>query len=197
MGNGCMVDDACTCMALYRRGRAGAGNRALVIESDFTMGNRSDSELQKAMDAAWARADEEYTSVGWCDLRQSSEPMADGACGEGNVCDAATVAERAGCLTAYIMHASLANTLVSSHVCLAADALLAGVCIDHPTPGDWVTLVRSRLGMTSAATCSWMFQPALTPGTWFRGVFQQDFAHYIGSHQGTKKGQAEEKPEPQ
>ena len=48
--------------------------------------------------------------------------------------------------------------------------------------------------MHSPASCSWLYEPPQSASSMFRGIFQQDVAHFAGSHQGTDAGQREDSP---
>ena len=146
--------------------------RSLVLESDFSVGNSTDAELRERMDAAFARADEDMTSVGWCDLcapggeRQANAP--------GVPCY--------GCATGYIMHPSYARALVGADFCMAADTALVGACSQQDA--DWAISLQQLLGRPMS--CSFEHVPGYTQGSWFRGTFQQDLKHYAGSHNGRR-----------
>jgi hypothetical protein len=127
----------------------GGVQRSLVLESDFTVGNRSDDELRSWLDDAWAK-NEDYTNVGWCDLCQgSTDPSCNGLA-------------MYGCATAYLMSSSFASALSRVDVCMAADTFLLGSC--WPLPGatsrpEWTQNITRDLGR--AMTCSWQPQPAV------------------------------------
>jgi hypothetical protein len=138
--------------------------RALVLESDFAVGNRTDEELTEKLNAAWAREQEDITSVGWCDAC----PNNTSPCWS--------------CATAYIMHPRLADRLISTDFCMPAESALVGVCPDHDgsDKGLWAADFREHVGLVGPANCSFLHEPSMFSDqeslSW-RGIFQQDREH--------------------
>ena len=146
--------------------------RSLVLESDFSVGNATDDEIKRHLDAAWTRDDEDMTNVGWCDLCSQTEP---------------SKSPCYGCATGYIMHPRFATAMVTTDFCMAADTALIGAC-SLSTKLDWAADLQRKLGR--AMNCS--FQDVPSQGdNWFRGVFQQDLEHFAGSHNGMRSDQPE------
>lgn len=48
--------------------------------------------------------------------------------------------------------------------------------------------LRNKLGLAAPANCSFLYEPPNTPGSIFRGLFQQDNLHFAGSHNGMGSG---------
>lgn len=150
-------------------------SRALVIESDFVVGNRTALWLRERMDAAWDRSDEDYTSVGWCDM-----------------CPTSPLSPCYSCATAYLMHPRYAAMLTRADVCVADDAMMIGGCAinggQHGVPEEWIIDLQRQVGIDANHTvhCSFLYEDPISMGdnAKFRGVFQQDVEHFAGSHWG-------------
>jgi hypothetical protein len=178
--------------------------RALVLESDFSVGDLSDDQLRSKLDAAWRR-EEDYTNVGWCDMCYDD--------GARSPCWS--------CATGYIIGGQLARLLSSKDFCMASDTALLGACqfqdaggVDmdtleegQPAVGSnmserwfnvWAKDLRGVLEMDEPAKCSFLYEPprcALEPTPpgkgrrcvvgydIFYGIFQQDIK-LAGVHHG-------------
>ena len=101
------------------------------------------------------------------------------------------------------MSPALAATLTRAHVCMVADAMVSAVCNAARAPDNmtrdapWAVDLRQRLGMAAPSRCSWLNVPP-EPGSaqsWFRGLLQQDTAHFAGSHQALNTGLEQEGPD--
>jgi len=170
---------------------ANGSGRALVLESDFSVGNVTNDTLRAKMDAAWLKTDEEFTSVGWCDMCDAPTPSAADAMREG--C--------AACLTGYVIDRDFAARLVEHNPCMAADIIFAAACRDPATePSGWVRDLQHDIGLEGPANCSFdeaeSFHGPVLEGVpvappRFRGMFQQDTDRFAGSHQGVPCGQNE------
>jgi hypothetical protein len=161
--------------------------RMMVLESDFSFGNRSVEELQNKVNAAFER-EEDFTSVGWCNMCETTE------------------APCWSCATAYIMHPHLARILIKNDFCMAADTILVGVCPDEDgsTKSGWAPSFRATLGLDEPVRCSWLDEPPMfadlgdATGDFhleFRGLFQQNTT-FASSHNGATDGDSEQE-EPQ
>jgi hypothetical protein len=147
------------------------------------------------LDAAWRQADdndEDYTSVGWCDL-----------CSYYNIHDDAykdcrrNKYTRYGCATAYLIRPSFAAALGRTDFCMAADVIFQVSCSFDAEKWQWITeydLLQERLepnlplnasGLPRHPNCAWIEEPPIKRGSAYRGLFQQDVVKYGGSHSAT------------
>jgi hypothetical protein len=189
-------------IAGWDRVSGGTGVGALVLETDFWVGNATDEELKTKLDEAWWR-DEDFTNVGWCDLcyfhgREGEQTFEQ--CREDS-------GARYGCATAYIIRPDFAAALGRTDWCFAADTMFQFLC-HEPYGNGWsldpgvafsdapdalhdrdsyinMTLrmkLRSQLRMGRLPRCTYLHEPPQVNGTIFRGIFQQNTDRYGGSH---------------
>lgn len=178
---------------------ANQSERALVLESDFSVGEMEDDELRAQLDSAWARQDEVLTNVGWCDVCPTMPATGQEAAQQG--C--------AWCATGYLLAPSLARILVEHagrDVCMATDLIFSKICMDGtpanrtssanplidplsipppPPPPPPVFEFQLQLGLRGPVNCSFDDLPPRDGGfsyPRFHGIFQQDLIRYAGSH---------------
>ena len=136
---------------------AASGKRALVLESDWGIGNQEVPQLRKSLIQAFKRSDA-YTSVGWC------RP--------GGTADA----WKFGCTTGYFINPGVARQLNASSACIAVDALFGGLCKGRSG-------IQGKTGVKVHGNCCW-WPGAAYPGyeQQMRGLFQQDRDLYASTH---------------
>lgn len=148
------------------------GQRSLVLESDFSVGNMTNEELSLRLDAVWSKKYEDISFVGWCDV----------CAGEDN-------SPCPSCATGYVMGQAVARSLVHADIgCSPVDSFLFGAC--WPCCG-WISDVHEMLG--GMKNCSWEQDAARyeSGGHLFRGIFQQDVEDYTGTHNGVESDSPE------
>lgn len=139
---------------------AASGKRALVLESDWGIGNQEVPQLRKSLIQAFKRSDA-YTSVGWCRPGGTTD------------------AWKFGCTTGYFINPGIARQLNASSACIAVDALFGGLCKGRAG-------IQSKTGVNVRGKCCW-WPGAAFPGyeQQMRGLFQQDRDLYASTHAAT------------
>ena len=136
------------------------GKRSLVLEADWMVHvGVTDAQLVPALLSAHAR-EEDYTSVGWCDLCDEGLPE--------QCHDSPWSYYVAGCTHAYFVSPGAARALARTDFCIASDAAMLGSCgnLGHDAPHaphrpqwahDQATLIGRNL------SCSWLEEPSYRP----------------------------------
>ena len=136
------------------------GKRSLVLEADWMVHDGvTDAQLVPALRSAHAR-DEDYTSVGWCDLCDEGLPE--------QCHDSPWSYYVAGCTHAYFVSPGAARALARTDFCIASDAAMLGSCgnLGRDAPHaphrpqwahDQATLIGRNL------SCSWLEEPSYRP----------------------------------
>ena len=167
------------------------GKRSLVLEADWSVPDGLlDAQLGPALHAAHAK-DEDYTSVGWCDLCEDGQP---------EDCHSSPWSYYvAGCAHAYFVSPGAARALARTDFCIASDAALLGSCGNIPGPRklprpQWAHEHANLIGRN--LSCSWLEAPSYRPplgnatqnqaggvtrlnqgtGSTFRGLFMQNIS---------------------
>ena len=138
------------------------GKRSLVLEADWMVQDGvPDAQLVPALLSAHAM-EEDYTSVGWCDLCDEGLPE--------QCHDTPWSYYVAGCTHAYFVSPGAARALARTDFCIASDAAMLGSCSNlgrdapHAMPRpqwahDQATLIGRNL------SCSWLEAPSYRPAT--------------------------------
>jgi len=149
------------------------GRRALVLESDWGIGDQKLSDLRTAMSSA-AQRDEHYVAVGWCrqPRHEGREPW------------------HFTCATAYFLGVEAAVNMTKlkhddgEHApCFPVDSLIVGACKDRSTRWQqWNVRLDGRCCWWSGdATNSTRREfPGYPPSQ--RGMFQQDRDSFTSTH---------------
>jgi hypothetical protein len=136
------------------------GKRSLVLEADWMVNKGvTDAQLVPALRSAHER-DEDYTSVGWCDLCDEGLPE--------QCHDSPWSYYVAGCTHAYFVSPGAARALARTDFCIASDAAMLGSCgnLGRDAPHaphrpqwahDQATLIGRNL------SCSWLEEPSYRP----------------------------------
>ena len=136
------------------------GKRSLVLEADWMVHDGvTDAQLVPALRSAHAR-EEDYTSVGWCDLCDEGLPE--------QCHDSPWSYYVAGCTHAYFVSPGAARALARSDFCIASDAAMLGSCANlgrdaphAPHRPQWAHDQATLIGRN--LSCSWLEAPSYRP----------------------------------
>lgn len=157
---------------------AALGQRAVIFETDWSIGNQNETHVADVVKSAMDRT-EDWVSIGYCGLPPDGSGCPGGVCG-GDDYDAS--GRPLQCLLSYSINPELVPSLLAYNVCSVPEEA-------HTAPNaDWFLDHLCEHGQIS---CYFVAGPPPLPGCYGQGVFQQDMS-FSGVHDAEHDQQTQE-----